>query len=193
MLRLAFSFSEFEPDNDRGGPGASTKPTNGELVRNKIVSDMLDLIIQRAVPETQTYQQQRQKPNTDPFCRHHEFLSRDDIIKHALEEAHKARGKVFGSKELGIRLTTNDGKQLTLKRRPKVPPIPNPSQDADIRELVAQGRRQGYSEAALTQTQRESERRRLIIPNKEEADTVDLWRLEQKYRQSITKLKTYTK
>lgn len=190
-----FPSSEFEPNNDEEGePGTSSKSTNGELVRNKIVGDMLDLIIGRAVPKTPHPPQQPQKEKSrQPDCKHHELLSRDDIIRYALEEAHRDRGTVSGTRQLGVRLTTRGGKQLSLNKRPKVPPILNPSSDPDIKDLVARGRGQGYSEAALTQTRRESNRRRLIVPNKEEADTVDLWRLEQKYRQSITQLKSYTK
>lgn len=160
------------------------------MVRTKIVADILELIISRIIPEPPPYPNPRGKKTVSHSdCKHYgTFLSRDDIIKHALEEAHKDRGG--GSK---IKQTLNsDITKLRLNRRPKLPAIIRTTDDPDIRELIAQGRSKGYSEEAISQTRRESERRRLLIPNKEEADTVDLWRLEQRYRQSITRLKGYT-
>lgn len=57
---------------------------------------------------------------------------------------------------------------------------------------MEKGKSRGYSEAALLKTRRDNNTHRLTIPSKEEAETVDVWRLEEKYRTSISKLKGYT-
>ena len=174
-----FSYSEFEADDDNLA-GPSGKPSRGVIVRNAIVQDMISLILQRVVPKIPS----SPKDYVRPF--QGKVLTRDEIIREALEQAYLS--KTSRRKPLHTQPLLQP---TNLNRKQKIPPI-RARDDPDLRELIKKGRADGYSEAALLKTRRDNNTRRLMVPNKEEAETVEVWRLEEQYRSSINKLKGYS-
>ncbi|KAF6033775.1 hypothetical protein EB796_007918 [Bugula neritina] len=162
--RYLFPISAFDPEGDADF-------ADKDIVRDSIIHDIVTSLIRRAVSKASS-------SNTDIINLQvkQPLLSRDDIIKEALNEA---------------KMTYKRPSKGRLNSRPIIPPI-KPVDDPDIRELIRKGKSQGYSEAAMLKTKRENEIRRLLVPSKEEADTVELWRLEEKYRSSINRLQGYT-
>lgn len=158
-----------------------------------IVQDMITLILTRVVPKSAP------SPPSPPVTQfainnrsYHPLLSRDAIIRRALEDAKRSRPthRQYSYKDMA-HTTDIPHTKINLNRNSKIPPI-KVAHDPDIQELIRSGRSKGYSEAALVKTRYDSHLRRLFVPSKEENDTVGVWRLEEQYRASINKLKGYT-
>ncbi|XP_067937793.1 uncharacterized protein [Watersipora subatra] len=173
-----FPDSEFEPDSRP--EGVSKHPETGRIVRNHIVQDIVSLLLRRVVPNVPD------KPRgykLHPVSRR--ILTRDEIIKQAMEQARRARSTTHALHTQPL-LQPHD-----LNRTPKLPPI-KPLEDLELQEMIARGKSKGYSDAAFLRTRRDNQTRRLLVPSKEEAETVDIWRLEEQYRTSIKRLKGYS-